>query len=374
VEFELNGPIDDYGASYALSADFQSIYPGNWRTNMLHSFDQGGYSGGELGIYNSVEAALPTTFGAYTPVMMNYYRTARYTITWRDAGSGNLTVEVVDQTRGVTLPYVEYVDDGYGWGLVLTDEMFGGPGEANYTGPGWNKPVNNYAYGTYFIEAVRSPTPRDQRTAKLHQSLPASNTTEFGIWLGGQYITVNSPDDVAVMPSAGTVWTFDRSYGSWNSDMTQFTQWAEPPFPGDKWVVNIQPSTMNPEDADFSKIRVVPNPYIASSFLDNSPNHKRIEFVNLPAKCTIRIYTLGGNLVNVLNHIGSNRLGWGDYTDWDRLTLSEPNVYEGFDNHGGTEPWNLRNRYGQLVASGLYFYHVTDERGESFTGKFYVVN
>ena len=76
----------------------------------------------------------------------------------------------------------------------------------------------------------------------------------------------------------------------------------------------------------------------------------------------------------MLNHIGHNRSGWGDYTDWDRLTLSEPAEYTGYDNHGGTEPWNLRNRYGQLVASGLYFYHVTDERGETHTGKFYVIN
>ena len=119
---------------------------------------------------------------------------------------------------------------------------------------------------------------------------------------------------------------------------------------------------------------MVPNPYIASSYLDQSSYNKRVEFINLPAKCTVRIYSLGGNLVNVLNHIGTNRAGWGDYTDWDRLTLSEPVEYSGYDNHSGTEPWNLRNRYGQLVASGLYFYHVTDERGETHTGKFYVIN
>jgi hypothetical protein len=101
-----------------------------------------------------------------------------------------------------------------------------------------------------------------------------------------------------------------------------------------------------------------------------------VEFVNLPSQCTIRIYTLSGNLVNVLNHIGINRQGWGDYTDFDRLQAGtgEPTVYGGYDNHHGTEPWNLQNRFGQTVASGLYLYHVTDQRGEEFTGKFYVVN
>ena len=100
---------------------------------------------------------------------------------------------------------------------------------------------------------------------------------------------------------------------------------------------------------------------------------RSVEFINLPDRCTIRIYTLGGNLVNVLNHIGANRQGWGNYTDWDRLTNSQPYEYTGYDNHSGTEPWNLRNRFGSTVASGLYFYHVTDSRGKTYTGKFYVV-
>jgi hypothetical protein len=118
----------------------------------------------------------------------------------------------------------------------------------------------------------------------------------------------------------------------------------------------------------------VPNPYIASSYLDLSSSQRRIEFVNLPDRCTIRIYTLGGNLVNVLNHIGANRTGWGNYTDWDRLSAGVPKEYTGYDNHSGTEPWNLRNRFGQTIASGLYFFHVTDSRGKNYTGKFYVID
>ena len=135
---------------------------------------------------------------------------------------------------------------------------------------------------------------------------------------------------------------------------------ADFPWPGDKWKIEIKAMTMNPEDADLNKIKVVPNPYIASSFLDLSSTQRRIEFINLPSSCTVRIYSLGGNLVNVLNHIGSNRSGWGDFTDLDRLSQGTPKELTGYDNHGGTEAWNLRNRFGQTVASGLYFYHVTD--------------
>jgi hypothetical protein len=59
----------------------------------------------------------------------------------------------------------------------------------------------------------------------------------------------------------------------------------------------------------------------------------------------------------------------------DELDLdSQPKSYTGWDNHGGSEPWNLKNRFGQQVASGSYLYHVTDYRGETQTGTFYIVN
>ena len=132
--------------------------------------------------------------------------------------------------------------------------------------------------------------------------------------------------------------------------------------------------TLNPEDADLTKIKVVPNPYIASSVLDQSSSNRRMEFINLPDKCTIRIYSLGGHLVNVLNHIGSSRTGWGNYVDVDYIQVDNtPYTFSGYENHSGTEAWNLKNRFGQTVASGLYFFHVTDQTGETHTGKFYVV-
>ena len=177
------------------------------------------------------------------------------------------------------------------------------------------------------------------------------------------------------MPSPGTVFTVTNAFGTWNADSTRFTQYPDPPFPGDRWKVEIKASSLKEEDIELSKIRVVPNPYIASSVLDQSSSNRRIDFVNLPDRCTIRIYTLSGNLINVLNHIGSSRTGWGNFIDVDNLQPNnEPFSFTGFDNHSGTEPWNMKNRFGQTVASGLYFYHVTDPGGMTHTGKFYIVN
>jgi len=223
--------------------------------------------------------------------------------------------------------------------------------------------------GVYYDEAFKDELPISERTAQLLDKIPSDFSEPFGLWVN--YMVWKISDGV---PADGTVWTIDYAWGSWNADKTVFTQIAELPSQGDSWKVEVKAMTMDPEDADLTKVKVVPNPYIASSYLDLSPNNRRIEFINLPSRCTIRIYSLGGNLVNVINHIGANRQGWGDYTDWDRLSDNQPREFTGYDNHSGTEPWNLRNRFGQTVASGLYFYHVTDQRGEEFTGKFYVIN
>jgi hypothetical protein len=69
--------------------------------------------------------------------------------------------------------------------------------------------------------------------------------------------------------------------------------------------------------------------------------------VNLPDKATIRIYSSSGVLVDVLEHNSPA----GD----------------------GTESWNLQNRNHQVVASGVYFYHI--EAGDARrVGRFTVVN
>ena len=202
--------------------------------------------------------------------------------------------------------------------------------------------------------------------------MAADNTDIFGLYING---TVFEIGEITAMPSVGDKFTFTTTFGEWNDDQTVFTQYPEAPWLGDKWQIDINPMTLDPDSADLSKIMVVPNPYLASSFLDLSPDSRRIEFVNLPARCTVRIYSLGGHLVNVLNHIGADRHGWGNYMDWDRLDAeSNPKPLSGWDNHSGSEAWNLRNRFGQTVASGLYFFHVTDTRGETQTGRFYIVN
>jgi len=346
----LNSPVDSEGANYAISAEFLNISQGNWRNDTYDDWNTGTYSGASV-------AAARYRCGARigsAPNVLGWTKEGQYTVTWKDAGDGNLSVDIMDDTRGAPVSFGAYMDD-IGWGIAPKDGTIG----------------DRWGGDNLYNDMVKD-TPRADRGNAMSQTISAANTEEFGIYLAGIFWVFS---DVTEMPAAGTVMTCTVAFGSWNDDKTVFTQLAPPPWPGDKWKVDIKASTMNADDADLSKIMVVPNPYMASSALDLSPSQRRLEFVNLPARCTIRIYSLGGHLVNVLNHIGANRHGWGDYSDVDRLDSNgNPREFTGWDNHGGTEAWNLQNRFGQTVASGLYFYHVTDERGETHTGKFYVIN
>ncbi len=342
----LNGPVGVDGVDYAMSVEFAGLDQGD----LYYDWNAGSYVGAAV-------AAATYRCGAdikSAPNNLGWARSAQFTVTWRDAGNGNLTLEIINNTINQSVAFGQFPDD-YGWGIA----------EGGIIGDRWGAGDNLY-------NEMVAGLPKDERTSKMTQTIAADNTGDFGIYLNGIYWMFSG---ITAMPAAGTSMIVTTAFGSWNADKTIFTQPADPAFPGDKWQVKLKAMTMNAEDADLSKVKVVPNPYLASSWLDLSPNSRRIEFVNLPDRCTIRVYSLGGHLVNVLNHIGNNRQGWGDYTDWDRLDAnSQPRVMTGYDNHGGTEPWNLRNRFGQTVASGLYFFHVTDARGETSTGKFYIIN
>ncbi len=105
------------------------------------------------------------------------------------------------------------------------------------------------------------------------------------------------------------------------------------------------------------EIYVVPNPVTIENMApwtlhanNNDPSGLKLEFRNLPAcRNTVRIFTLAGDLVQVLHHDGRG----GD----------------------GTLPWNLLTRNGQEVTSGVYLYSVepADGRFSDAVGKFVVI-
>ena len=89
--------------------------------------------------------------------------------------------------------------------------------------------------------------------------------------------------------------------------------------------------------SNLSAVKVFPNPWRADRPIDG------IHFENLTGNCTVKIFTLSGHWVQTL--IPAN----------------------------GEVTWNLRNNSGDRIASGLYIYLVTDDRGGKVHGTLGVV-
>jgi hypothetical protein len=74
---------------------------------------------------------------------------------------------------------------------------------------------------------------------------------------------------------------------------------------------------------------------------------RRIQFINLPAQCQIKIFSLAGDLVNTINHADPSK---------------------------GYEDWNLTSMIGQAIASGIYLFTVEDQvNGNVQVGKFVII-
>lgn len=112
-----------------------------------------------------------------------------------------------------------------------------------------------------------------------------------------------------------------------------------------------------PQDEARLNVAVVPNPYLGNVNYTQPARwedfegdgwieqDRRIQFINLPSKCTIRIYTLGGDFVKKIEHNDPVR----GYLDWD--LVSDAN---------------------QSISSDIYLFTVESEYGSQI-GKFVVI-
>ena len=95
----------------------------------------------------------------------------------------------------------------------------------------------------------------------------------------------------------------------------------------------------------MDKVHAVPNPYVVESGFEGIGEEGKIGFYGLPEKCTIRIYSFSGQLIETIEH--------------DQTVFSTA--------------WFQVTRNNQDIASGIYFYVVTTPGGDKTTGKLIVV-
>ena len=130
---------------------------------------------------------------------------------------------------------------------------------------------------------------------------------------------------------------------------------THPFMPNDTYTFTTKSEKMDSVLAktDLNNIKVVPNPYVGSnSWEPKNPyssgrGERQLHFTHLPARCTIRIFNVRGQLVNTLYHNVS------------------------IDN--GTEIWNMLSKDNLEISYGVYIYHVKAEGIGEKVGKFVVL-
>lgn len=142
-----------------------------------------------------------------------------------------------------------------------------------------------------------------------------------------------------------------------------------PPTEGDKFVIKTKKPFAGGDYFEFKshashvdntsaknqldKISVVPNPYVVQakwerrSLYQSGRGDRKIDFINLPAECTVKIFTVSGALVKTLEKIHSAT--------------------------NGSLSWDLISNDGMEVAFGLYIYHVHAPNVGEHIGKFAVI-
>ena len=138
------------------------------------------------------------------------------------------------------------------------------------------------------------------------------------------------------------------------NDIYSFTT-TKPFRTGESFQFKMKGSEVDTKKAksDLDRVTVVPNPYVGAASWEpqnlyrTGRGERRIQFINLPAKCTIRIYTVSGNLVKSLQHDAE------------------------IDN--GQMPWDLVSKDGMDISFGIYIFHVDAPGIGEKIGKFAVV-
>lgn len=317
--------------------------------------------------YNTIA----TTWRHFEGALGSFKRAADYNVYW-NATTAGLIDSVIDVTHNVPVPF-DGTRLGSSYGLLTAATTAGAgswDGRAEVTlsdfscvppmkASGAVQAIIPCAAGTtYTLTQQASIDPVAFFTSTFADAQTSTNTGQgFAMYLSGSTFIFQT----TTLPQ-GTVWSMRDYVGAirggngWggNNGPYVFTGVARPfSAVGASIAVafDVSNAVRAPSSADLRKVHTVPDPYYVTNGYEQSTDNKVIKFVNLPQRAIVRIYSSSGVLVNVLEHSSST--------------------------FGGELTWNVRNRNNQVVASGVYFYHIesNDAGGTAKrTGRMTIVN
>jgi hypothetical protein len=311
-----------------------------------------GQLSGVTAIYRPVRSRNASAlFRRFDQFAYHVFRGADIKVYW--GGTPGTVDSVIDVTHRIAVPF----DPQYraSWGFVGD---VAGASDDDISAPNGIITYNDYLFGACVLGSGTGVNTTGCNTRDLTQAATLTNVDVtgdqvsdgqgFGMYINGEPFIFQA----AALPSS-TVWTYRSYVGHVTQDAGTYAfeqMESEAAVPGLSFVVRTTTPATYPDAgaADLSKIHTVPDPYYVTNAMEITTNRKVLKFVNLPSKAIIRIYSVSGVLVNLIEH--NDPAGGGEAT------------------------WNLRNRNNQFVASGVYFYHVETPSGDERVGRFTVVN
>jgi hypothetical protein len=117
-------------------------------------------------------------------------------------------------------------------------------------------------------------------------------------------------------------------------------------------------ASANQEESNGIDVAIFPNPYLINDYYRQrgyeDPNRegflertRRIHFVNMPPRATIKIFTLDGDLVREIDHPGSRYSDAPSHTAWDLITRNTPAAVSGMYLSSIESDWG--NQVGKIV-------------------------
>ncbi len=295
----------------------------------------------------------------YNYVASTYGRQADIELVW---GAGGALASVRDLSLNVAVPFKPTVQSSYGFvtdnngngvvdwlDIIPTEDMLQAHIHTDFCGAaGGVAPTVTIpapGAGAPLVEAAAA-TPVSILAAGTDPALHTQTGIGFGLYVAGHYHIFQLTG--GALPAEGTRWVLRSVTGPQraatgadgiNPEGYTFVQrTGNPAVAGLRFRFVTTGGTVVREAAenDLTQVHTVPDPYYVTSAFEQTTDTKLIKFVNLPSDAIIRIYSSSGVLVDLLEHHSST--------------------------FGGSVDWDVRSRNNQVVASGVYFYHIEVRR------------
>ncbi|MFA6540154.1 MAG: hypothetical protein WCT99_00985 [Bacteroidota bacterium] len=223
-------------------------------------------------------------------------------------------------------------------------------------------PADSFGISNPAVRTVRTPFKILNGTESspilaLIKDTPAPGSKN-GRWDIGEEITIITPPPYQTAASNTMMGILIKRIDNTQKDFipanTTFTARMKKPFTEkDVFTFATKSLSYNAQFAvnNLDNVIVVPNPYVVSSqfelpsYRSDLRGERVLQFRNLPRECTIRIYTLTGELVQTLY---KNDLK--EYCEWD-----------------------LKSSESARIAYGIYIYHVTTPDGGNKIGRIGII-